>query len=337
MDVVVNEALVREFNFDRTKIKDWQVYCWYDTTFAGMSVQKDKNFEFYYDILASIKNNNGQGPLGKNYKGDRNNPGNGTITVDEHNGFEMDGDGLRDKACDSTLADAIDKLSTEELRDLKKKLSALLDPETTKEINRGDEAGGLIKILSVSPVAKKQKWETVIRQWVLSKIKRDDRLTEQWARINRRFVTLSRDLFIPTEMEIETDTKKKDRIKVLFFLDTSGSCAGLAERFWKAAKSLPEDKFELHLHCFDVQVYETTLASGKLYGFGGTRFDILEIKAQAIKIKDGRYPDAIFIITDGMGTSVTPEFPEKWYWFLSYNYRTCIPKECNIFSLADYE
>ena len=51
----------------------------------------------------------------------------------------------------------------------------------------------------------------------------------------------------------------------------------------------------------------------------------------------GKYPDAVFIITDGYGDPVTPEISKRWYWFLSCNYRGCIPKECNIFDLADYE
>lgn len=51
-----------------------------------------------------------------------------------------------------------------------------------------------------------------------------------------------------------------------------------------------------------------------------------------------RYPEAVFVITDGYGNRVKPARPEKWYWFLTPGgSRYCIPKECNIYNLQDYE
>jgi len=93
------------------------------------------------------------------------------------------------------------------------------------------------------------------------------------------------------------------------------------------------------MHCFDTEIYETTLASGKLYGFGGTSFDIIEGYIQRkIKYNDNlKYPDAVFIITDGYGNNVYPEIPKRWYWFLSTGYTSCIPKTCNTFALSNYE
>ena len=44
---------------------------------------------------------------------------------------------------------------------------------------------------------------------------------------------------------------------------------------------------------------------------------------------------AVFVITDGAGDYIKPENPKKWYWFLSENYRSCIPKNSYIFSLKD--
>jgi predicted metal-dependent peptidase len=337
MDVVINETLVNNFNFDRNKIKDWQKYCWYDTTFVDRTIEKNKNFEYYYDLLNTIKNKNGYGMVGKKYKGDPSNPGNGTETVDVHNGFGSDGDEDVQAEIDEMIAESVSKLSPEQLQELKSKIKSAIDDETNKELQRGTGSGGLTIIMAGGKVAKKRKWETVIKRWMTTKLRRADKMTEQWARINRRFVTLSRDLFIPTEMEIENRNKEKCKIKVVFFLDTSGSCKHLAERFWAAAKSLPEDRFELHLCCFDTKVYETSLVSSKLYGFGGTSFDILENYVQQLKKKDGKYPEAVFVITDGMGNNIKPEHPEKWYWFLSANYKQCIPKECNMFNLTDYE
>jgi hypothetical protein len=92
------------------------------------------------------------------------------------------------------------------------------------------------------------------------------------------------------------------------------------------------------MHCFDTRVFETTLESGKLYGFGGTCFRSLEAYIQAYMKKNGtKYPQAVFVITDGYGTPVQPEKPEVWYWFLDPYATHCIPAACNKFHLKNFE
>jgi predicted metal-dependent peptidase len=329
MDVVINESLVKNFGFDRTKINNGKDLCWYDTVFPNSEdeIEHDKSFEYYYELLMDQMLD--EGDCVKKQKGG------GKKTVDHHDGFGSE----EQDQIDQKIDDACDALSNEERKKLKEIVQKLLDDDTIQDLSRGNGAGGLVKIMNVTDVIKKRKWETVIKKWAEQFLRHKDKNMEQWARINRRFVTLSRDMFIPTEMEIDNFEKEKWRIKVLFFLDTSGSCAHLAERFFKAAKSLPEDRFDINLCCFDTRVYETDLKSGKLYGFGGTSFHIIEDYIQQFKKNKNknRYPDAVFLITDGYGTPVNPEFPKRWYWFLSENYKACIPKESNIYNLSEYE
>ena len=352
MDIVINESLVANFGFDRNLIENADNYCWYDTIFKPEdNIETEKSFEYYYELMyekvmqqlqnLSSQMMNGQFGNSPNSDGEGNSiklpesMGGKQQTVDQHQGFGSDSQ----DAIDQKLDDAIDALGSEESKKLKEVVEKLLDSETQGGLQRGDGFGGLTKLMSPAPVPKKTKWEKVIKRWAENYMKRNDKIHDQWARINRRFVALSKDMFIPTEMEIDSYENEKHRIKVLFFLDTSGSCSHLADRFWKAAKSLPEERFELQLCCFDTQVYETSLKSGKLYGFGGTSFHILEDYVQKYrkeKNKD-KYPDAIFILTDGYGTPVNPEFSKRWYWFLSENYRACIPKDCHIYALKDYE
>jgi hypothetical protein len=145
-------------------------------------------------------------------------------------------------------------------------------------------------------------------------------------------------MFLPSEMEIEEKEDVKKRIKVMFFQDTSGSCIHLAERFFKAAKSLPTERFDIEMFCFDTQVYKTSLTSGKLYGFGGTSFSILErYIINQCKGDMRKYPKAVFVITDGYGDCIDPKYPKRWYWFLDPYYTNCIPKKCNTFNLSDFE
>jgi hypothetical protein len=111
-------------------------------------------------------------------------------------------------------------------------------------------------------------------------------------------------MFLPSDMEIEDDNDEKTRIKVYFYLDTSGSCWGLKDRFFAAALSLPDDRFDIRLFCFDTTVQETTLESRKIYGGGGTSFSILEAHIQKEIKEKGEYPEAVFVITDGYAATV---------------------------------
>lgn len=93
------------------------------------------------------------------------------------------------------------------------------------------------------------------------------------------------------------------------------------------------------MFCFDTRIYPTDLKSDRLYGFGGTSFHMLEQyiqrKIESDKIK---YPKAVFVITDGYGTNIDPQFPKNWSWFLTPGgARYCIPKECNVYDLKNYE
>jgi predicted metal-dependent peptidase len=85
-------------------------------------------------------------------------------------------------------------------------------------------------------------------------------------------------------------------------------------------------------------VEETSLKSNKIYGGGGTSFNIMENKIQSImKSENKKYPKAVFVITDGYGNKVSPEKPEKWYWFLSANYTHYIPSQSKTYKLSDFE
>ena len=109
----------------------------------------------------------------------------------------------------------------------------------------------------------------------------------------------------------------------------------------KAAATIPEDRFRVRIFCFDTKVYETSLASGKLYGFGGTSFQPIENAIQSIVQKEEKtkYPQRVFVITDGLGSSVSPEFPERWHWFITEGYSSTdyVPSKSRHYKLKDYE
>ncbi|HVI39655.1 MAG TPA: hypothetical protein VM577_03260 [Anaerovoracaceae bacterium] len=311
LDIVVNHGLIERFGFNRKEADPGNRYCWTDTVFPGKkNVPTDKAFEYYYNLL-EVESQNGGASSGE--------------IADDHQGL---GD----------FEPLLRKLN-EDMMDFEKETIKDMVQKHFQQDNDGGQqagtsAGNIWVFANVGAVKKKRKWETVIKKWAHKQIK--DETEEQWARTNRRMLFFEGDLVIPTEADMEGYDQQK--IQVWFFQDTSGSCSGFVDRFFKAASSLPTDRFDVKMHCFDTSVYETTLESKKLYGFGGTTYNCIENYIQAHIKKHGLpYPKAVFIITDGYGSPVRPERPERWHWFLSHSYTQYVPPTSARYMLKDYE
>jgi predicted metal-dependent peptidase len=364
LDVVVNHMLTRCFGFDRTRISNWEKLCWVDTVFAkgdgkiktdkGKPIAEDDSFEYYLNMLEKHgmpkcgKGKQGQGQPCQGMSGgggkgqgdeDGDGSGDGLQTLDDH-----DVTGGDQNAWDEVIDRLDEGLSTEEKETIKNELNKHFQPTPSQKAGTG--TGGMWHIAQVKKAKKKQKWETVIKNWVRKKMRETDADMEQWAMLNRRLVFLPKDMFIPSNMEKEERVKDKHKINVRFYLDTSGSCWHLKDRFFTAAMSIPPDRFNVELFCFDTTVVPTDIVGKKMYGGGGTSFSIIEAdiqRAMTNKDGDGKYPDAVFVMTDGYGNRVTPQMPERWYWFLDGGMTekglcpTYCPAECNVFKLSDFE
>ena len=303
-DVVVNEMLVKSFGFDRSKIT--LDACWLDNVFAGKKdIRENESLEYYLSKVETAE---------------------GFSTLDNHNGLSE----LSEDA-NEVLGKAFGKLSEEEQDSLRKILEQ--NSKEYENCQAGSAAAGILSEIHAKRSIKK-KWETVIKKWSQKYIK--DHTEEQWVLLNRRFVLLSDDMIIPTEMEFEEE--ENDKIEVWFFQDCSGSCWGLKDRFFQAALSLPPKKFSVKMHTFDTDIYEADINQHQVWGGGGTSFSIIENYIQAhIRKNNVSYPKAVFVLTDGYGDSVSPQIPKNWFWFLSHMYTHFIPKESKIFKLSDYE
>ena len=355
LDIVVNHNLIQGFGFDRKKIdnvikpifkqmaleegKPWGPeqeanggLCWVDTVFRDKkpTPKDDEMFEHYYNLFEKMY---GDGGPGDGEAG----PGQPGGSLDDHS---MMGEEQSD-----AWGKVIDNLSKELTEDEKSPLKSMVDkhfqnpPKDAKNQQAGTGTGGQWVFAKTNKVVKKKKWETVIKKWASKYLINNHKDTEQWARIHRRLTFLPRDMFLPSDMEVEEHENEKKKIKVFFFLDTSGSCWGLKDRFFTAAESLPTERFDVRLFCFDTVVKETTLASKKIYGGGGTSFTILEKHVQTVMNQENcKYPEAVFVITDGYGDSIRPQDPSKWYWFITQGgTKNYIDKDCNFFRLEDYE
>jgi len=293
IDIVVNHALVNRFGFVREQITKHEELCWIDTIFKsnkinGLNISDDENAEYYLNLLI------------KNAKKININ----ASLVDEHN-FEDFNDEI------------FDSLNKELTDDEKNSLKKFIDKQDESCKKAGSALGGRLHFAENVQIKVKKKWESVIEKWARFVLTNADTNLEQWAKKHRRFTMLDENLFLPCECEIEDLVFDKKKLNVYFFLDTSGSCWNLKDRFFAAASSLPIKQFDVKLFCFDTVVYETDLKSKKLSGGGGTKFDILEQHIQnMINTQGVSYPDAIFVITDLYGNAIKPAKPERWHWFV---------------------
>jgi len=335
MDIIVNHSLVDNFGFKRSDLSMEAKLCWMDTVFKPEIVAKiptRQTFEFYYLLLKDPDNlAEGNQPSDADGSG-----GAGGLpeTLDDHSQLP----GMSNQDWGEVVKKLDETLSNEEksgIKDLVEKHTQLPKDQKPGK-GRGTQGMGAWHFVSKDPVKKKKKWETVIKKWSKKFLKKDIASIEQWARMARRFALLPTNLMLPSE--VDNDSWSQDRIQVWFFQDCSGSCIGLKDRFFRAAKSLPKERFDVKMHTFDTRVFEVDINQGKVRGGGGTSFTCMEQYIQQyMKKHKVSYPKAVFIITDGMGNNVRPQQPENWYWFLSYNYRYCIPKESQIFMLNEFE
>lgn len=300
LDLVVNHTLVKTFGFVRENLTHGESFCWVDTVFKDKVVSDDLSFEEYFKLVS---------PEDAKKFG----------MVDDHTSWGGRDSGEIVKSVSESLSGS-DKESLEEM---------------VESHSAGDHPGKMWRFVSAK-ARPKRKWETVIQKWAKRYDRSDFQEVEQWARLNRRYTVLDNSLILPSDMEMEDDTEGK--IEVWFFQDTSGSCSGYQTRFFTAAKSLPCDRFDVKMHCFDTNVFETTLESGKLYGFGGTKYQPIEDYIQTyMRENRTKYPQAVFIITDGHGSNVSPDRPDRWYFFLSSSMTHYVPLNSHRYLLSEFE
>lgn len=314
LDIVVNHLLVNSFGFDRSRIRDEDVLCWTDTVFKNdpkvVEIPTNESYEYYFQKI----------------------PESMVIEV-----YTIDDHSMMRGEVDKIIGKLNDRLTSEEKDSIKDVIKKHFVQESDTDDERGGSGYGGWSFIKVEPVAQKRKWETVILKWSLKYMREGLDEHEQWAKIARRFELLPQDIFLPSEME--DDSKDFDRIPIHLYMDTSGSCIKYKERFFRAALSLPKDRFVVRLFCFDTKVEETTLASKKIYGGGGTAFDIIEWNIQkVIKVDKSAYPEGVFLITDGAGGPVIPQFPDRWHWFLTRRASSMyIPTTSKTYKLDSFE
>ena len=313
MDIVVNESLVKYFNFNRKKIDPKSEYFWLDNSFDNHpSILPWNSFEYYYNLLLKdakfVKNKS---------------------LINDHSGL---GD-----IPEQSVQEIINNLSDEESESLKNITEDSNKNSRKNEDNKniGNTKGGLTQKLENKALPIKKKWETIIKRFE-KKMTRNESLENHWIMKDRRLFNLNFDIFLPSDIEQTVRKTESNKIATWFFIDTSGSCWDLAPRFFRAAKSLNPDKFDVQFFAFDTLVYKVDLKKNKVDGGGGTSFRCV---TDYVYKKYAQNP-YVWIITDGWGNgaSIPEDQRKKWNWFLTSDGTTAyIPNGCKVHSLKDFE
>jgi len=312
MDIVVNEGLTKFFGFDRANIDPNDEYIWLDKVFKNdPSVVADNSFEYYLNKL--IQNNAGPAPSNS--------------LVNDHSGLNIPNEFAQE---------IINQLSDEE-GEVLKSIAGRAEQGKNKDNGQiaGTSGGQLTKKLDKKPTVFKSKWETIIKKFEKS-FGKEETSEAHWITKDRRMFNLNFDMFLPSEIEHEVRKTEKEKIKTYFFIDSSGSCQNLAQRFFDAAKSINPNKFDVEYYCFDTQVYKVDLQKRKLFGFGGTSFK----SVSDFIYKKNKVKPYVWMLTDGHGDY--PDMPEneekKWSWFLiEGGSKRFIPQNSKIYNLENFE
>lgn len=322
LDIPINESLVKYFGFDRNEIDPKAEYCWVDTIFKKGEAEYGKSFEYYYSLLKK------QGRI-KSIKM--------PSKCNNHNG--LPNKQFENKIIDDLIA-SLDQNEAESLKTILDRQN-MNDGDPNKENQKdsklaGSGTAGIVAKIESKFVKKKPKWETIIRKYAKKIVEKEFELNH-WVIKNRRHNLLDSSLMLPSDIDIEDRKSDKEKQSIFCFLDVSGSCWSHKERFYKAFKSIP-NTIKIRLFSFDDIAYELDKSNSEVIGGGGTSFKCIENKIQEIVQKEKiQYPKNIFVLTDGYASMFNPQYPNRWVFLLTTEYKECIPKKSKIFNLQNFE
>ena len=111
----------------------------------------------------------------------------------------------------------------------------------------------------------------------------------------------------------------KAQIRVVVFLDTSGSCTWMISTFMTIIASMPKEIFSVTAFTFSNSSIPFDIKNPSYRG-GGTSFNDLEQNFDAVVAKDNadgkHYQHYAIVLTDGEGTQFEPKNPKQWFFFM---------------------
>jgi predicted metal-dependent peptidase len=191
-------------------------------------------------------------------------------------------------------------LSDEELDQLdkmKEDLKNSNDPTTQRKL-AGRGIGGKKK--PITKTNDNMRWNMLMADLV-----EINKFEDTWNRPSRKLSSFYPEVLLPKQKDQEVQ-------KIIAFIDSSGSMSKVAvNKLTNVLRNAP-DHIKIQAVAFDTRCYEFDLKTEEPVPGGGTSFYILEQYLQRMT----HYPKAVFVLTDGYGDHVTPQFPKRWVWLL---------------------
>lgn len=316
-DIVINEMLIKSFGFNKFEIHNWDKYCFVETMFTNEKIISENintngSFYYYMDLLTQNPENAEQQQTVDQHQPEKSDTGE---SISEEESFINDLiNGAQEHIEDiaKNIKEEIEnKLSDKEKYDFGQKIKEDFKNDI-KHLARNPFSS--LITANPNPVKKKKKWEEIVRKHLKSSFKYESVDVDSWITNKRSHSCIGDDYMLQGTWKQQKASKEK--YKLVFFLDSSGSCLHHAKRFVKMLKSIPEDKFDIEAYSFDSSIYPINIKSGEVIGGGATYFSILDNKIREIT-KDKKHPDAIFVLSDGDGDNFNPERPKLWHWILT--------------------
>lgn len=313
-DIVINELLLKEYGFLKEKLNFNFSICLVDTVFnenqiVSNNIAKDMTFMEYYKILE--KEMQDDQDLSDKIKS-------GFYELDKHNNNLTSVDGKKGTIRDMPIELVDDLIETATLTLTKKEQKDFL-----KDFGQCRTYIGFGESYFVKEIPQQQQkvWQDLVKSKIKSLMNKGSKLQDSFRVENRKFGMLAKGFVIPGEDDLTF--YKPEKYNLYFFMDISGSCFDYKDEFFNIVRTVPEKFFNIRLFSFDTRVVELDIKSPKVYGGGGTRFDIIESKIQET-LKEGdkrytKYPDLVMVLSDGDGNKVSPERPKNWTWLLTQN------------------
>jgi hypothetical protein len=184
--------------------------------------------------------------------------------------------------------------------------SVALVEQVLGDFGERDAGYGLSPLGKERQVLSKPRTIKDLSQFLLENIRASSYYETIWTTPNRKLMAVYPEVILPVYNVVA-------RWNVLIAIDTSGSVTeGLLSAAWHVAnRKLPNTR--VRLISFDTEAYELEPGSKNPRGWGGTRIQAVE---DYILAHCERYPDVVFVITDGQTPAPKPAQPERWIWIM---------------------
>jgi len=315
MDCVVNDSLVNLYDLPKVLTEDpkisGKVKIWYGKETVGTECHDMTAQEVYYLLPEEVTNPQPQtGDVENHEMWDSFFNSDGTINRDFVDAVK---EFIEKNIQNSVLSDD----EAEKIDEMKKSMEDCTDAYASKA---GTAAVGLRR-----PIDGLSR-ETLNWNKILYKLVDILKTEDIWTKPNRKLIPVYPDIILPS-------WKDQEKEKIFCAIDASGSISQDALRLFVSVLRNTPKRFEIKAMSFDTKCYPYNIKSkDEPLGGGGTYFDIIE---QYILDNFKKYPKAVFILTDGLGTPVVPKHPDRWAWLLYGPCSTTYCKDMKNYKIMD--